>query len=361
MVEFVEGAGQSGNDQEAGVEEDVQLDFADSVEGGKTQMALPAFEDDFDAPAQSINGEDGFKAGLGWGNGGEENRPVHEREHVFGWVMASGFFFRPHTAEGGGGLVDGSSHQAHHRALLIVEHHGKVEMPPFSEQFEQAERLARGGVQIGGPCFVPVDAVCPRLKMALNFPVGEITPVAQDKIALLQLQCRGSGQVVTAVRVHGKMDKTQAHKIINGLDAGVANLGVGVSHAGEALKERGWEFEDGAVLDKDAAVRSQKARPDARNIRGALVGNGRGQKPLSDLLQARRHPIGHRLPAGHRAMPGIKGCGEVIVAGCAVNGLLTERRQQRGDGNFAGLPQGEARFAGAEINKIRTQAGGAKK
>lgn len=196
--------------------------------------------------------------------------------------------------------------------------------------------------------------------MAFDFPVGEITPVAQDKIARFQLQCRGGGKVVTAVSVHGKMDKFQAHEIINGLDAGVANLGVGVSHTGEALKEPGWELEDGAVLDKDAAVRSQKARPDIRNMWAALVGNGRGQKLLSELLQARRHPIGHRLPAGCRAMPGIKGRGEVVVAGCAVNGLLTEHRQQRGDENFAGLPEGEARFASAEINKTLTQAGGAK-
>lgn len=163
MTELVEVAGQSGDDQEADVEEDVQLDFTYSVEGGKIQMALPAFEDDFDAPTQTINGEDGFKAGLGWGNGGEENRPIHQCEHLFRGVMASGFFFCPHAAEVGRGLVDGSRDQTYHRALLIIEHHGKVEMALFFEQFEQIERLEGGGIQIGGPGFVPIDAVSSRL------------------------------------------------------------------------------------------------------------------------------------------------------------------------------------------------------
>jgi hypothetical protein len=47
--------------------------------------------------------------------------------------------------------------------LLIIEHDGKVEMAPFLEQFEQAERAESDGVQIRGPSFVPVDAVCARL------------------------------------------------------------------------------------------------------------------------------------------------------------------------------------------------------
>ena len=76
-------------------------------------------------------------------------------------------------------------------------------------------------------------------------------------------------------------------------------------------------------------------------------------------------PVGEITPVAQDKIASLqlqcRGGGKVVVAGCAVNGLLTERRQQRGDENFAGLPEGEARFAGAEIDKILTQAGGAKK
>jgi hypothetical protein len=44
-----------------------------------------------------------------------------------------------------------------------------------------------------------------------------------------------------------------------------------------------------------------------------------------------------------------------------VKGLLTERRQQRVNADFARPPEGEAGIAGAAVNEISTQGRSAKK
>jgi hypothetical protein len=70
----------------------------------------------------------------------------------------------------------------------------------------------------------------------------------------LELQIRCGGEVVLGVGVDGKMDETAGYEVVDGLDAGIADLGGGIGDAGKLFEEMSREFDDGAVLDENAFI-----------------------------------------------------------------------------------------------------------
>ncbi len=87
---------------------------------------------------------------------------------------------------------------------------------------------------------------------------------------------RGGGQVVFAVRVDGCGDPVVVAQVVNGLDSGVADGGMGAGHAGIIRKEMAGRLADGAVLDQHPViVAKQRGR-----LGGQVVATGRFLKAV---------------------------------------------------------------------------------
>ncbi len=70
----------------------------------------------------------------------------------------------------------------------------------------------------------------------------------------MELQIRCGGKVVLGVGVDRKIDETAGDEVVDGLDAGIADLGGCVGDAGKLFEEMSGEFYDGAVLDENAFI-----------------------------------------------------------------------------------------------------------
>jgi hypothetical protein len=153
----------------------------------------------------------------------------------------------------------------------VVEQDGDVEVTVFSEQGEEVDGFFGLRVEVGVCGFVAVDAVGSGLEMALDFIEDEVTAVAQGEVVGLEVEVGCGSEVVSGVGVDGKVDEVAGDEVVDGLDAGVAGFGGGVADAGKLFEEMGGEFDDGAVLDKDAFVAGK-----AGGIAGVLEKLGMG-------------------------------------------------------------------------------------
>src|SRR5882757_1557653 len=102
-----------------------------------------------------------------------------------------------------------------------------------------------------------INAVGSSLAVSLNFIQGEITAITQYQIAWQERQLRCGGQVVLAVRVDGKADEAVVQQVVGGLDAGIANAGLGVGHTGKISPKMAGEFDDRAVLNEHPAIAAE--------------------------------------------------------------------------------------------------------
>lgn len=250
----VEDVGATGDQEQSGFEQDEHLGFGHPVQDSEFHVAFPGFEEDFDAPAQAVDGEQLFEVGAFAGNGRDEDGPGEEFEECLGGVAAVGFVACFHAAEVGGFLADGRADEAHGGVRFVVEQNGDVEVAVFSEQGGEIDGVFGVGVEVEDSGFVAVDAIGSGMEMALDFRQGQVTAVAQGEVVALELQIGCGGEVVLGVGVDGKMDETAGEEFVDDLDAGVAGFGGGVGDAGKLFEEMGGEFDDGAVLDKNAFV-----------------------------------------------------------------------------------------------------------
>ena len=224
------------------------------MQSGEFHVAFPGLEKDFDAPAQAVDGEQLFEVGAFAGDGGDEDGPGEEFEEGLGGVAAVGFVACFHAAEVGDLLADGRADEPHGCVRFVVEQNGDVEVAVFSEQGGEIDGFFSLGVEVEDSGFVAVDAVGLGIEMALDFRQGQVTTVAQGEVVALELQIRCGGEVVLGVGVDGKMDETAGDEVVDGLDAGIADLGGGVGDAGKLFEEMSREFDDGAVLDENAII-----------------------------------------------------------------------------------------------------------
>lgn len=250
----VEDVGAAGDQEQSGFEQDEHLGFGNPVQGAEFHMAFPCLENDFDAPAQAVDGQQLCEVGALCWNGGDENGPAQEFEKGLGGVAAMGLVACLHAAEVGDFLTDGRADEAHGCVRGVVEQDGEVEMAVFSEQGEEVDGFFGLGVEIEGCGFVAVNAVGSGIEVALDFIEDEVTAVAQDEVVGLELQIGCGGEVVSGIGVDGKVDEAAGEEVVDGLDAGVADFGAGVGDAGKLFEEMGGEFDDGAVLDENAFV-----------------------------------------------------------------------------------------------------------
>ena len=129
----VKDVGRTGDQEEPGFEQDEHLVFGYAVQVVEFHVALPSLENDFDAPAQTVEGKQGAEVGLLWGDGGDQDGPVHQCENRLGRIVTVGLFSGLHAPEIGGFLVDGSVDQTDGRAELVGEEHGDVEVSVFAK------------------------------------------------------------------------------------------------------------------------------------------------------------------------------------------------------------------------------------
>ncbi len=199
-------------------------------------VALPSLENHFDTPAQTVEGKQGGEVGLLWGDGGDQDGPVHQGEDRLGRIVTVGLFPGLHAPEIGGFLVDGSTDQTDGRAELVVEEHGDVEVSVFAQHSDKVDGLPAVGIKVNGAGFVAVDAVGTRIAVPLDFVGDEVAAITEDQVARLKGKFRSRREVVFGIGVDGKVDQAKSKQVVGDLNPCVADLGMGVGDPGKFLK-----------------------------------------------------------------------------------------------------------------------------
>ena len=328
--------GTGGQQQEPGFEEDEDLLAAEAVQMIEARVALPCFEDDLDAPAQPVEAEDRGKVGLFGGDGGDEDRPAHQKEDGLGGIASFGLLFGAHAAQVGRLFAHRRGEQAHGCALFVVEEDFPVEGSVGAQQGGQVDGLEGARIEEDPSALVAVDAVGSGLPVAAQFVGGEVAAVAQDEVAVAQGEFGCGGAVVFAVGVDGESQETAGDQIVDGLDPRGAGAFMGVADPGEVCVKVIGQLKDGAVLNDDAAVSAEEFG-DA----GCLVGGcaAAGDDPCEEfveeefegVLEAQVDGLAGRIPEG---VPGDM-CGQIVATGGGADAEVADRREEGRSGDFA--------------------------
>ena len=177
--------GGAGDQQQPRFEQDYQLALGNAVQEMELHVALPRFEDDFNAPSQAVESQDPVKVGAGLRDGRDEDRPVHQFQDGLGGVVSPGFLFRLHAPEVGRLLIDGRRQQPHGRMGGIVEQDLHVEPLLAPKQGGQIDGLEGLRVEINRPGLVPVNAIGVCGVRPAHLVGRQIAAVAQHQIPRL--------------------------------------------------------------------------------------------------------------------------------------------------------------------------------
>jgi hypothetical protein len=177
----------------------------------------------------------------------------------------------------------------------------------------------------------------------LDFIQDEVAAIAQHQVALLEGQVRGGGQVVFAVRVDGCGDPVVVAQVVNGLDSGVADGGMGAGHAGKIRKEMAGQLEDGAVLDQHPVIVAKQRGwlGGGSVLPGELLPDHLFQQPLQEVFKRLVQAAADGLPGGSGAGKGLPLGGQVVATGRSLKAVRADGGEQTEAINFPGGSQGE--------------------